>query len=136
MKTFESAFLFSSFHSLHSLTFQFRYLPISSSSDPISIDLTTPMIRTSSSCTFNQSVSPSHRRNSSSSSIHLFLFIIFGSLFLLLFIGVMLAFIYGLIFKQYRRWLRKRSSRRRRKRKTTNVVGDESTVLGVETDTV
>ena len=119
-----------------SLTFQLRYLPSSPSSDRISLDMTVPMISTNPNCTFNQTSTPF---NSSSSdrrtpSIHFFLVIIFGSLFLLLFIGVMIVFIYNLINKQYNRWLRKRSSRQRRK--TTNVVGDESTVLGLETDTV
>ena len=78
----------------------------------------------------------SNRR--STSSIHMFLFIVFGSVFLLLFLTIMAAFIYGLIIKQYNRWIRKRSSRRRRKgRKSRNVVRDESTtVIGVETDAV
>jgi hypothetical protein len=88
---------------------------------------------------FNQTKSPlknaSPRRNNF--SIHLILLILFGSLFLFLFITVMAAFIYGLINKQYNRWIRKRSSRPRRKgRKIRNVVRDESTVLGLENDTV
>lgn len=91
----------------------------------ISINLTSSPVNTSSS---------SDRRTS---SINFFLFIIFGSLFLLLFLGVMTAFIYNLIHKQYHRRVRKQSNQSgRKRRRTTNVVGDESTVLGLETDTV
>jgi hypothetical protein len=48
----------------------------------------------------------------------------------------MAAFIYGLINKQYNRWIRKRSSRHRRKRRKTNIVRDESTILNSETNAV
>jgi hypothetical protein len=75
--------------------------------------------------------SSSGRNNS---SIHPFLFAIFGSAFFLVFITVMVIFIYGIINKKYNQWLRRRFSRRRGKGwKTRNVIRDESTILGLET---
>jgi hypothetical protein len=71
----------------------------------------------------------------STSSEHPFLLVIFGSIFLLIFITVMVVFIYRIIKKQYNQSHRKRSSRRRNKGRR-NFIRDESTILHVQTDTI
>jgi ATP/ADP translocase len=85
----------------------------------------------------NKSQLQSHSHHRSNPLIHPFLSVIFGSAFLLIFMTVMVVFIYGFINKQCNQWHGKRSSRHRKKRpKSKNVIRDESTILGVETDIV
>jgi hypothetical protein len=77
----------------------------------------------------NKSPSSSRPPIGSNSFVHPFLFIIFASALLLVFIALMIKFIYGIINNGCTKWVRKRSSHRKKGRKTRNVIRDESTVI-------